>query len=83
MRYWPCPKKVSHNTYCLVPFDRKGQGLTEVLAGVVCEAECSQLAVWKVYWMEIFEETTTEAVYEVGSPELLVLFSLVYAPFAL
>ena len=40
-------------------WDRKVQGLTEVLAGTVCEAGPIKLVILKLFWMQIFEETAS------------------------
>ena len=55
-------------------WDRKGKGLTEVLA----EAGC-----FEVVLDTAFEETAAEAVCETGSPGSLALSSLMSSPFVL
>ena len=61
----------------------QAQGFSEVLTGIVWENGQRQLALLKLSWMQIFEETEMEAFCVTGLLGLLVLPSLVPGPFFL
>jgi hypothetical protein len=69
---------VSCANHCLC--DGKVQSFTEVLAGTVCEAGPIKLVILKLFWMQIFEETATEAICEAGLSGIFVLSSRVSGP---
>ena len=61
----------------------QAQGFSKVLTGTIWENGQCQLALSKLFWMQIFEETETEAFCVTGLLGLLVLPSLVPGPHVL